>query len=84
MVSVDHRLSPEHKFPVPLDDCYAATTWVAANGAEIGVDRARLAVIWRQRGRRPGGAPSRYRQWEMISSANRLTASIFVVGGAVS
>jgi acetyl esterase len=44
VVSVEYRLSPEHKFPGPLDDCYAALEWVAANGAEIGVDPSRLAV----------------------------------------
>ena len=44
VVSVEYRLSPEHKFPVPLDDCYTATTWIASNGTEIGVDGARLAV----------------------------------------
>jgi acetyl esterase len=44
VVSVEYRLSPETPFPGPLDDCVAATEWVAANGAEIGVDGARLVV----------------------------------------
>ena len=44
VVSVDYRLAPEFKFPIPLDECYAATQWIAANGAEIGVDGSRIAV----------------------------------------
>jgi acetyl esterase len=41
---VDYLLAPEHKFPVPFEDCYAATKWVADHGREIGVDGSRLAV----------------------------------------
>jgi acetyl esterase len=43
-VFVDYTPSPEARYPVAINEAYAATRWVAEHGAEINVDGTRLAV----------------------------------------
>jgi acetyl esterase/lipase len=45
MLVVDYRVAPEYPHPTPVEDCYAALTWLAAHAHELGFDSDRLAVM---------------------------------------
>jgi acetyl esterase/lipase len=44
VASVNYRLAPEHPYPAPLEDCYAALEWVFGQARELRIDARRIAV----------------------------------------
>lgn len=56
VVSVAHRLAPEHRFPTQVNDCYTALQWVVDHADRLGIDVSRLSIgatlpvpTWRRR-----------------------------------
>ena len=45
VIFVEYTRSPEARYPVAIEEAYAATNWVARHGQEIGLDPNRIAVV---------------------------------------
>lgn len=44
VVFPEYSRSPEARFPVALEECYALAQWVAEQGADFGLDGSRMAI----------------------------------------
>lgn len=44
VLGVEYRLAPEHRFPVPMDDCYAALQWAVENAGALGLDPGNISI----------------------------------------
>ena len=44
IVFVNYTLSPEAKYPLSLEEAYAATKWISENGQTLNLDSSRLVV----------------------------------------
>ncbi|SRR6266481_2198744 len=45
VVFVEYSRAPEERYPVPLEECYAATQWIAEHGHELNIASRRIAVL---------------------------------------
>jgi len=76
VVSVGYRLAPEHRFPAAVDDCDAATAWVAAHGSDLGGDPGRLGVAGDSAGGNLAAAVT-LRAWRRGGPAIRAQALVY-------
>ena len=44
IVSVNYQKAPEHKFPTPFDDCYAAFEWTVAHASELNINPQKIGI----------------------------------------
>ncbi|WP_299787484.1 alpha/beta hydrolase [uncultured Shewanella sp.] len=45
VIAINYQKAPEHKFPIPMDDCYASTKWVFEYAAHLGLDVNRIGIL---------------------------------------
>lgn len=44
IVAPNYQKAPEHKFPIPFNDCYAALEWTIAHAEELKIDISKIGV----------------------------------------
>ncbi|MCC6381530.1 MAG: alpha/beta hydrolase [Dehalococcoidia bacterium] len=84
VLSVGYRLAPENPYPAGLDDCLAASRWLAAHAAELGVaDPAALAIGGESAGANLATATLLRRRDEMDDPPYRAAVLTYGVFSAV-
>jgi acetyl esterase len=80
VASLDYRMAPEHPFPAPLDDCVAATRWLASNAGEIGFEADRIGLA----GDSAGGNLALATLLALRDDGDRLPRTAALIYGAFS
>jgi acetyl esterase len=44
VVAINYQKAPEHKFPIPFDDCFSTLEWTLEHVNELGIDPSRIGV----------------------------------------
>lgn len=44
VIAVNYQKAPEHKFPIPFDDCYSTLEWVVANAQALNINVDEIGV----------------------------------------
>ena len=44
VISINYQKAPEHKFPIPFNDCYEGLEWVVAHAKELNINTAKIGV----------------------------------------
>ena len=44
VIAVNYQKAPEHKFPIPFDDCYATLEWVVKNSEYLNINRDEIGI----------------------------------------
>lgn len=85
VASVEYRLAPEHPYPMPLEDCYAALVWLVEQAGALGLDASRVSIGGESAGAnlaaavclvaRDRGGPALLHQWLDVPAVDLTLSS---------